>query len=148
MVFGGLGFAYALGLLLAMDVAALLNAAALGDLLVAHDQDHLAEMMTCSDRSEKYDAFPFLPALEATHTAYVQSVRGTEEPRLKGMEGFTGEQVFFMTACLTLCQEDGQRSSPPCNAAVRNFAPFAAAFNCSHTSAMNPAKKCHFLAGQ
>ncbi|KAL3215967.1 hypothetical protein MRX96_033321 [Rhipicephalus microplus] len=149
MLFGGLGFAYALGLLLAMDITALLNAAALGDLLVAHDQDHLAEMMACSDSNEKYDAFPFLPALEATHTAYVKSVRGTEQPRLKGMEQFTGEQVFFMTVCLSLCQEDGpHRSSPPCNAAVRNFAPFATAFNCSRRSAMNPAKKCHLLAGQ
>ncbi|KAH8026272.1 hypothetical protein HPB51_017810 [Rhipicephalus microplus] len=78
-----------------------------------------------------------------------QSVRGTEQPRLKGMEQFTGEQVFFMTMCLSLCQEDGPlRSSPPCNAAVRNFAPFATAFNCSRRSAMNPAKKCHLLAGQ
>ncbi|KAH7969561.1 hypothetical protein HPB52_019432 [Rhipicephalus sanguineus] len=150
MVFGGLGFAYAVCLLLAMDVTALINAASIADLVVAHDQDHLAEMMTCSDHNEKYEAFPFLPALETTYAAYVQSVRGTEQRRLKGMEDFTGEQVFFMTVCLALCQDDGvgKRASPSCNAAVRNFAPFAAAFSCSHTSAMNPAKKCRFLAGQ
>ncbi|KAH6937109.1 hypothetical protein HPB50_025570 [Hyalomma asiaticum] len=147
MVFGGLGFAYALRLLLAMDITVLLSTAALGGLVVASGDDRLAQVMTCSDQNETDDAFPYLPALEATHAAYVQSVSGTEEPRLKGMEGFTGAQVFFMTMCFSLCQDDGagRRSSPPCNAAVRNFAPFATAFRCSDKSPMNPAKKCRFL---
>ncbi|XP_037567921.2 uncharacterized protein LOC119448773 [Dermacentor silvarum] len=147
MAFGGLGFVYALRLLLAMDVTVLLNSAALGSLVVADDHDHLARLLACSDHEEKYAAFPFLPALEAAHAAYVQSVSGTVEPRLKGLEDFTAEQVFFMTMCLSLCQEDGagRRSSPPCNAAARNFAPFAAAFRCTDKSAMNPAEKCRFL---
>ncbi|XP_075543806.1 uncharacterized protein LOC142578293 [Dermacentor variabilis] len=149
MAFGGLGFVYALRLLLAMDVTVLLNSAALDGLVVAEVNDHLAEVLVCPDHEEKYDAFPFLPALEAAHAAYVQSVSGTVEARLKGLEDFTAEQVFFMTMCLSLCQEDGagRRSSPPCNAAARNFAPFAAAFRCSDKSAMNPAEKCRFLEG-
>ncbi|KAH7935387.1 hypothetical protein HPB52_006886 [Rhipicephalus sanguineus] len=60
---------------------------------------------------------------------------------------FTSTQVFFMTACLSLCEEDaaGRHRSDDCNAAARNFAPFVEAFGCSPGSPMNRREKCRLL---
>ncbi|XP_072141403.1 uncharacterized protein [Dermacentor andersoni] len=77
-----------------------------------------------------------------------QSTNGsTKDPRLTGLEHYTGTQVFFMTACLGLCEEDasGRHWSSECNAAARNYAPFAEAFHCSTDTPMNPKEKCRLL---
>ncbi|XP_075742169.1 endothelin-converting enzyme 2-like, partial [Rhipicephalus microplus] len=147
MRYGGLGFAYADRLVRSMNVRTLLHAAAFAVTPVAELKDRLLEGMLCSDRNEKLKAFPFLPALALAYAAYNKTVNGTDEIRLKGLEEYSAEQVFFMTACLTMCEQDaaGRRHSPNCNAAVRNFAPFAEAFNCPLGSPMNLRDKCTLL---
>ncbi|XP_070381655.1 uncharacterized protein [Dermacentor albipictus] len=148
MRFGGLGFAYAAQLVRNMDVGALLDAAAARESHVAEEKDHLLESFDCSDASEKRRAFPHLPALVLAHAAYSKSTNGsTKDPRLTGLEQYTGTQVFFMTACLGLCEEDasGRHWSSECNAAARNYAPFAEAFHCSTDTPMNPKEKCRLL---
>ncbi|KAL3194513.1 hypothetical protein MRX96_016147 [Rhipicephalus microplus] len=174
MRYGGLGFAYADRLVRSMNVRTLLHAAAFAVTPVAELKDRLLEGMLCSDRNEKLKAFPFLPALDTglrgvqqgaclygkhrdvtlrgysghpLPTGDTNTVNGTDEIRLKGLEEYSAEQVFFMTACLTMCEQDaaGRSHSPNCNAAVRNFAPFAEAFNCPLGSPMNLRDKCTLL---
>ncbi|KAH7935386.1 hypothetical protein HPB52_006885 [Rhipicephalus sanguineus] len=147
MRYGGLGFAYADRLVRSMNARTLLHMAALSVTPMADLKDRLLEGMLCSDRNEKLKAFPYLPALALAYAAYNKTVNGTSEPRLKGLEQYTAQQVFFMTACLTLCEEDhaGNRHSPDCNAAARNFAPFAEAFHCPLGSPMNRRDKCSML---
>ncbi|KAL1478540.1 hypothetical protein MTO96_016225 [Rhipicephalus appendiculatus] len=147
MRYGGLGFAYADRLVRSMNVRTLLHASAFAVTPVADLKDRLLEAMLCSDRNEKLKAFPYLPALALAHAAYSKTVNGTSDIRLKGLEEYSAEQVFFMTACLTMCEQDsaGRRHSPNCNAAARNFAPFAEAFNCPLGSPMNRRDKCTIL---
>ncbi|XP_077519529.1 uncharacterized protein LOC144129349 [Amblyomma americanum] len=148
MLYAGLGFLYARVLLKAMDTASHLHAMSQKHLTVARKADRLAQMLECISSKENFDdVFPSLPALEVAHAAFIQALNGTHDQRLIGLEAFSGEQVFFMTTCLSLCEEGsaGQPSSAACNAAARNYAPFAAAFRCSNGSAMNPAAKCRFF---
>lgn len=147
MRYGGLGFAYAQGLVRSMNVRSLLHAAAFALSPVAYWKDQLLEAMPCSDLDEKLKAFPFLPAMALAYAAYSKAVNATSEPRLKGLEEYTGRQIFFMTACRSLCEEDaaGHRQSLACSAAARNFAPFSEAFRCSYGSAMNRRDKCSLL---
>lgn len=148
MRFGGLGFVYAAQLVRNMDARALQDAAAIAESPVALEADHLFQSFQCSDAQEKRAAFPHLPALALAYAAYNKSLNGTvEDVRLKGLEAFTPTQVFFMTACLSLCEEDaaGRHWSGDCNAAARNFAPFVEAFGCSPGSPMNRKEKCHLL---
>ncbi|KAH6930083.1 hypothetical protein HPB50_009001 [Hyalomma asiaticum] len=76
-------------------------------------------------------------------------LNGSRDQRLKGMEQYSGEQVFLLTMCHSLCEEDGRGSNwaPACNAAVRESEPFAKAFGCKPGSAMNPKDKCSFMQG-
>ncbi|KAL3194516.1 hypothetical protein MRX96_016150 [Rhipicephalus microplus] len=131
-----------------MDARALQDAAAIAESPVALEADHLFQSFQCSDAQEKRAAFPHLPALALAYVAYNKSSNGTaEDARLKGLEAFTPTQVFFMTACLSLCEEDaaGRHWSGDCNAAARNFAPFVEAFGCSPGSPMNRKEKCDLL---
>ncbi|XP_065282377.1 uncharacterized protein [Dermacentor albipictus] len=77
----------------------------------------------------------------------VRALNGSEDARLKGMQQYSGEKVFFLTMCHTLCEVDGRGSawSPACNAAAREFEPFAKAFGCVGGSSMNPKEKCNFF---
>ncbi|XP_070382425.1 uncharacterized protein [Dermacentor albipictus] len=147
MLYGGLAFAFAQRLLRAMDAQSLLHAAAFGLSPVADSKDRLLEAMRCADSGEKQKAFPFLPAMALAYAAYRKAVNATPERRLKGLVEYTGQQIFFMTACYSLCEEGpaGRRHSPACSAAVRNFAPFSEAFHCSPGSAMNRRDKCALL---
>ncbi|KAH9381762.1 hypothetical protein HPB48_010581 [Haemaphysalis longicornis] len=67
-----------------------------------------------------------------------------EDMRLSGLEDFSDEQIFFMTYCLMMCKVGGDGRE--CNWPVRHVPQFATAFYCRSGSAMNPYKKCRFLA--
>ncbi|XP_077498731.1 membrane metallo-endopeptidase-like 1 [Amblyomma americanum] len=91
--------------------------------------------------------FPLLPALKIAHAAYLHSRSEDRDLRLRGLEEYSAEQVFFLTACHLTCWErnDHLRVSPECTEAMRNFEPFAKAFSCPAGSPMNPKQKCVFL---
>ncbi|KAK8780922.1 hypothetical protein V5799_017737 [Amblyomma americanum] len=91
--------------------------------------------------------FPLLPALKIAHAAYLRFRSEDRDLRLRGLEEYTEEQVFFLTACHVTCWErsDHLRVSPECTEAMRNFQPFANAFRCLEGSPMNPEHKCAFL---
>ncbi|XP_077483615.1 neprilysin-11-like [Amblyomma americanum] len=145
MLFGGLGFLFARGMFQGLDVVTQITDSTAGHSPLA--KTRLADAASCPDPNvDKGALFPYLPALEVAHAAYLEVSNGKDE-RLRGMEQYSEEQVFFLTMCHTLCEEDGRGStwSPACNAVARNFAPFARAFKCGGGSAMHPAKKCSFL---
>ncbi|KAH7946152.1 hypothetical protein HPB49_020701 [Dermacentor silvarum] len=148
MLYGGLGFLFARCLFFALDVVAQIADATNRNTPVADESGHLEKAVRCQQPEvDQETLYPFLPALEVAHAAYKKALNGSQDARLKGMEQYSGEQVFFLTMCHTLCEEDGRGSawSPACNAAAREFEPFAKAFGCESGSSMNPKKKCNFF---
>ncbi|KAH7971100.1 hypothetical protein HPB49_018706 [Dermacentor silvarum] len=91
--------------------------------------------------------YPALPALEIAHDAYKRFRDVTQDVPLRGLEEYSAEQVFFLTACHVTCwtASTGHRMSPECTDAMSNFAPFAEAFGCPAGSPMNPREKCRFF---
>ncbi|XP_072144433.1 endothelin-converting enzyme 2-like [Dermacentor andersoni] len=148
MLYGGLGFLYARCLFFAFDVVAQIADVTKRNMPVADDSSHLENAVHCQRQGvDRETLYPFLPALEVAYAAYIKALNGSEDARLKGMEQYSGEQVFFLTMCHTLCEVDGRGSawSPACNAAAREFEPFTKAFGCAGGSSMNPKEKCHFF---
>ncbi|XP_077563200.1 membrane metallo-endopeptidase-like 1 isoform X2 [Haemaphysalis longicornis] len=136
MLYGGLGFRYAHRLFLAMYE----NRAASGDSNVTKS---LVEVPSCPRQAHSQSLFPSLPALEVAYSAYTQHMNGTLDARIHGAENVTADQLFFLTVCHTLCAVGLETRIPnACNDAVRNFPPFASAFNCPDKSPMNPETKC------
>ncbi|XP_070382111.1 uncharacterized protein [Dermacentor albipictus] len=91
--------------------------------------------------------YPVLPALEIAHDAYRRFRNVAEDVPLRGLEAYSAEQVFFLTACHVTCWTNsaGHRMSPECTDAMSNFAPFADAFDCPAGSPMNPHDRCRFF---
>ncbi|XP_064490097.1 endothelin-converting enzyme 2-like [Ornithodoros turicata] len=90
--------------------------------------------------------FQEVPALETTHAAYVTARRGAPGRLLISMEGFTDEQIFFISYCHSFCGTAATKGSmDECNKGVRNFEPFSNAFDCKAGSPMNPKEKCTFF---
>ncbi|KAH6941224.1 hypothetical protein HPB50_015114 [Hyalomma asiaticum] len=100
-----------------------------------------------SGRQNTSSLYPLLPALEIAHDAYKRFRNATHDLPLRGLEAYTAEQVFFLTACHVTCQERhwAWRVSPECSDAVKNFAPFAEAFDCPAGAPMNPRERCRFF---
>ncbi|XP_077486402.1 uncharacterized protein LOC144097617 [Amblyomma americanum] len=109
-----------------------------------------------------YDSpFPEIPALEATHAAFQhQRRRKPKDPNdddandaaqdllhRRIMSEYTEQQVFFITACFTLCRLPKTIKSfgGDCNKAAMHFEPYAEAFNCKPGSRMNPSVKCPYF---
>ncbi|KAL1426447.1 hypothetical protein MTO96_003446 [Rhipicephalus appendiculatus] len=59
---------------------------------------------------------------------------------------YTGDQLFFLTYCLSRCGESRHTGihppGPDCNTAVRNLRGFAGAFGCAPGSPMAPLGTC------
>ncbi|KAH9381023.1 hypothetical protein HPB48_008237 [Haemaphysalis longicornis] len=95
-----------------------------------------------SDR-DKAALFPLAPALSASFRAYraaIQKIKGDpDQLRLKGLEDYSDDQVFFMTYCLMRCNTGGKEHM--CNIPVRNTKMFATVFQCPPDSPMNPNPK-------
>ncbi|XP_075528941.1 uncharacterized protein LOC142560610 [Dermacentor variabilis] len=91
--------------------------------------------------------YPVLPALEIAHDAYRRFRNVAQDVPLRGLEAYSAEQVFFLTACHVTCwtNSSGHRMSPECTDAMSNFAPFADAFGCPAGSPMNPRERCRFF---
>ncbi|KAH6928668.1 hypothetical protein HPB50_018189 [Hyalomma asiaticum] len=94
--------------------------------------------------------FPLATGLNVAFAAYrgqaasqYYSKYGVDEFRLRGLETFTEDQVFFMTYCLTTCAVNSNGDA--CNVPMRHSPRFAAAFRCSSRSPMNPSNKCLFF---
>ncbi|XP_077563201.1 neprilysin-21-like [Haemaphysalis longicornis] len=139
MLFGGLGFLYAHRLFFAMYE----DRAASGD---SNATTSVIEVPSCPREAYNQSSFTSLPALEVAYAAYTQYLNGTQDGRIKGAENFTPDQLFFLTVCHTLCGEGLEnRMLKACNDAVRNFPPFARAFNCPDKSPMNLETKCSFF---
>ncbi|XP_077552914.1 uncharacterized protein LOC144167559 [Haemaphysalis longicornis] len=151
IVFGGLGFLYAtqvaraldaLTMYLAYSKSILANPAAAAKMGM-----YFWKLFSCPGALNPRTLFPELPALEIVHSMYVNYGFLEEDIPLKDMETYTPEQVFFITACHTLCAvgSHGKQWSEKCNRIMSNFEPFAAAFNCPPNSRMNPPAKCRFF---
>ncbi|KAL1429870.1 hypothetical protein MTO96_015377 [Rhipicephalus appendiculatus] len=90
--------------------------------------------------------FPEIPALEITYSAFSEALANASQ-RLEVREDLPEEKIIFMTLCYTSCMQVNVFNAPiaDCNVAVKNFAPFAKAFNCPKGSAMNPHEQCVFF---
>ncbi|XP_070384769.1 neprilysin-like isoform X3 [Dermacentor albipictus] len=149
MLYGGLGFSYALQLVKALDP---------GGLRVDADgnvhswapkgwSEAIANRSTlCHGLSSGKSLFPEVPALEVAHAAYEMAPGDTPHPGRVTM-AFNEDQVFFITVCLSLCNLSPTFGSirGDCNKAVANFANFARAFKCAPRDPMNPETRCSFF---
>ncbi|CAJ0589155.1 unnamed protein product [Cylicocyclus nassatus] len=88
------------------------------------------------------------------YKAYLQKL-GREEERIKCVEQFSNEQMFFLGYAMVRCEHFTRDAMPIClsqdphppqryevNQVLANQPEFAAAFKCDVGSAMNPAKRC------
>ncbi|KAL1415834.1 hypothetical protein MTO96_028617 [Rhipicephalus appendiculatus] len=151
MVYGGLGFSYALQLVKAFDQGGLkVNADGRVDLNSWAPEDWLESLAkrsaACSVSSTNRSFFPEVPALELAHAAYKASP-GSLSQSGRITKVFTEDQVFFITACFSLCSLPRKLDSlrGECNKAVANFAAFSRAFNCGLRDPMNPETRCSFF---
>ncbi|KAH6945924.1 hypothetical protein HPB50_010726 [Hyalomma asiaticum] len=143
MRLGTVGFKYARELVRVFDNAGL-RVDAEGNVL---DEPLPFPALNSSDCTIQEDDYGIqeLPALEVAYAAFEQRARNSS---LHTMEMFTEEQVFFITACLSLCRQPKTLRgvfTGGCNEAAANFEPFSVAFNCSSGARMNPARKCTYF---
>ncbi|KAH6945616.1 hypothetical protein HPB50_009300 [Hyalomma asiaticum] len=91
--------------------------------------------------------FPEIPALEFAYHAFKESVASKNESERRVSKSISDEQLFFLSACFTMCNLDETMNSYRlhCNKAVSNFAPFAHAFGCQDGAKMSPSTKCPYL---
>ncbi|XP_075536751.1 endothelin-converting enzyme 1-like [Dermacentor variabilis] len=151
MVYGGLGFSYALQLVKAFNQGGFKVDANghVGANSWAPEEwfEALARRSTeCSGSPANRSLFPEVPALELAHAAYEAS-RGDTPQVGRITKVFTEDQIFFITACFSLCNLaptlDSLRGE--CNKAVANFPEFSRAFNCGVRDPMNPQTRCSFF---
>ncbi|CAN8005023.1 unnamed protein product, partial [Ixodes hexagonus] len=105
-----------------------------------------SHVVLCAPTERNSTIFPSLPALQIAYLGFQKALALGGDLRLKNFEGYTPEQVFFITLCHTTCYHDvifGGRGG--CNEILRHFPPFADAFNCPLLSGMNPQEKCEMF---
>ncbi|KAK8781273.1 hypothetical protein V5799_017386 [Amblyomma americanum] len=143
ILFGGLGFVYAKQVVRSLHTMAV-YASRRNPL---NQTVSFWDLLLCPEAVDPRTVFPELPALQIAHAAYKKFRRDDEDLPLRGMEQYSAEQVFFLTACHGTCElgANGQLQSEPCNHMMRNFRPFSDAFSCPPGSRMNPKEKCHYL---
>ncbi|XP_072145035.1 neprilysin-like [Dermacentor andersoni] len=94
--------------------------------------------------------FPLATGLAVVYAAYRSEVASqyqikyaVDELRLRGLEDFSEDQLFFLTYCLSTCAANS--SGDACNVPLQHSINFAAAFQCEVNSRMNPSNKCLFF---
>ncbi|XP_070385124.1 endothelin-converting enzyme 1-like [Dermacentor albipictus] len=159
MFYGGLGYQFTRQLVKAVDASGIkvdANGSIVHSLLSAATSGEFEERVRCRAHIPSRDQndgtfsdsesgpFPEVPAIEVAHAAWLAS-REARDLRLS--RRWSEAQLFFITACYAMCAHDwhGKFHAGHCNKAVRNFAPFAEAFNCSLGARMNPENKCTFF---
>ncbi|XP_065310099.1 neprilysin-like [Dermacentor albipictus] len=143
MIYGGLGFVYAMEVVIALNSMSAL----IYDNLTSTPIQSLGGSLWVPPSCENRDLlFPEQPALALAHAAYLRFRDADSDLPLKGLS-FSPEQIFFITFCHATClfYPNNTHFSPACNEAVKNFAPFSKAFSCPKGSEMNPAMKCGYL---
>ncbi|XP_077539286.1 neprilysin-1-like [Haemaphysalis longicornis] len=92
-------------------------------------------------------------ALDVAFSAFRDAVSRGHVPdsdvKIRGFFDYTENQIFFITYCHVLCAykvQAGSHDDDECMYAMKNFKPFAEAFNCPAGTPMNPTEKCTFFA--
>ncbi|XP_075534974.1 membrane metallo-endopeptidase-like 1 [Dermacentor variabilis] len=154
MLYGGLGFLYAREIFqMLSSTAELLNRMdgwprRLGAPPGSGGAEALWESFySCPYSIDKGALYPELPALHVAYEAYTRFRNSSTDIPLRGLEGYSPEQVFFLTFCHATCEVDssGRLTSQYCSNAVKNFAPFAVAFSCTSGSEMNIDERCEYV---
>ncbi|XP_065310101.1 uncharacterized protein [Dermacentor albipictus] len=143
MIYGGLGFHYAMEVVIALNSMSVLIRNNLTSTPTQSLNASLWVPWTCDNRDL---LFPELPALALAHAAYLRFRDVDSDLPLKGLS-YSPEQIFFITFCHSTCwfYPNNTNFSPTCNEVVKNFAPFSTAFSCPEGSEMNAATKCQYL---
>ncbi|KAH7947746.1 hypothetical protein HPB52_015601 [Rhipicephalus sanguineus] len=89
-----------------------------------------------------WSALGLRTSYEAFRSA-VKSDHSVDIYRLKGLEKYSDDQVFFMSYCLMTCAVDSNGDA--CNVPVRQMKRFATVFECSQEAPMNPTGRCPFF---
>ncbi|KAK8770323.1 hypothetical protein V5799_013208 [Amblyomma americanum] len=101
----------------------------------------------CPYIKESYLLFPGLQAADVAYAAYVRDRDEDSDLPIKGLESYSAQQLFFITACHTGCRGDrkGILSNHACATALKKSAPFVRALSCSQGSDMDAFEMCHYF---
>uniref|UniRef100_A0A0N5BPK5 Peptidase_M13 domain-containing protein n=1 Tax=Strongyloides papillosus TaxID=174720 RepID=A0A0N5BPK5_STREA len=120
------------------------------------DQKESITMKNINGTLTLQENIPDNGGIKISHRAYMKYLQsiGGEEPKVPGFEGFTSEQLFFISNGKSSCEHtskehlEDQINDPHTPAEIRtnlllsNYKPFSNAFNCKLHSRMNPEHKC------
>ncbi|KAL1418265.1 hypothetical protein MTO96_026044 [Rhipicephalus appendiculatus] len=152
MFYGGLGFSYAMAVVRAFDDTGikvdpqgriLSSEASWASVQWKHT---VAAKRSCLGM-ESATLFPEIPAVEIAYAAFQTALAQSDQLVRLGTV-FTEEQVFFITACFSLCRLPETlfgSLAGDCNKAVMHSAAFAEAFGCRKQGRQNAAQTCSFF---
>ncbi|XP_040064975.1 membrane metallo-endopeptidase-like 1 [Ixodes scapularis] len=80
-----------------------------------------------------------IAAVQVAFSAYL-AAGGEKSSRLKYLENYPLDQVFFYSHCKTMCGQGDY-----CSDTLRHLGAFAKAFDCPDNSYMNPPQKCTYF---
>ncbi|KAK8783642.1 hypothetical protein V5799_009994 [Amblyomma americanum] len=151
MLYAGLGYIYAEELLYALN--SMLCLLKDGKILPRVDADTRRALWSapcpiwCPYIKGSYLLFPGLQAVDIAYAAYVRDRDEDSDLPIKGLESYSADQLFFITACHAGCRGDrkGTLSNQACATALKKFVPFVRAFSCSESSDMDAFEKCHYF---
>ncbi|KAK8761251.1 hypothetical protein V5799_027490 [Amblyomma americanum] len=151
MLYGGLMFSYALEVVRALDRTGM-KVDPHGDVAAKWASSNWEKGVTRKHSCLAptfASPFPEIPGLEVAHEAFeiALSSAATHGKAWRTTDAFSEQQVFFISACFTLCRLNRTAAflRGDCNKAFSNSRQFADAFRCVPGSPMNPLRKCTFF---
>ncbi|KAK8762234.1 hypothetical protein V5799_026498 [Amblyomma americanum] len=129
IIYGGIGFTYAVELVRALNSFSVLLDGR--DAITPSEANFSSSFIwvpyTCAGMNATA-VFPNFVALELAYSTYLKFRSDYEDVRLGNAKHYSPEQVFFASVCYVMC--DMASGADECEASMRNFPAFGDAFSC------------------
>ncbi|KAK8767466.1 hypothetical protein V5799_005753 [Amblyomma americanum] len=150
MLYGGLGFMYAEELVLTLNSMLCLLKDGKVFLTEADSRLDLQSVpcpLWCPSAKDRTRVFPQLDAADIAYSAYVRFRDEASDLPLKGLEIYSADQLFFITACHSGCYVDrvGVLSNYPFTVALKKLEPFLRTFSCRRSYDVDTKDLCDYI---